>query len=152
MKEPDVQGRTQARSGGRPYQPMRRDRRRPSMAVGLALLGLATVSQSAHASDVSTDSKPALMQPRVAPMLVVVPLVEVASSGLVPFFVLAGPPDALSPRSLIRISGLPAGVKPSEGKLRADGSWDIPLAAALRLKLRVPDGLSGRTEDRKSVV
>ena len=74
-----------------------------------------------------------------APILVVMPLVEVKSSGQIPFAVIAGPPQALPPNSLIRIRGLPEGLTPSEGYRGAAGSWDVPLSAALRLKLNVPD-------------
>ena len=80
------------------------------------------------------------------PILVVMPLVQVKSAGQIPFVVIAGPPQALPPNSLIRILGLPKGVAPSEGQRGATGSWDVPLSAALRLKLNVPEGLSGRLD------
>jgi hypothetical protein len=70
----------------------------------------------------------------------------VKSSGQIPFAVIAGPPQALPPNSLIRIRGLPEGLTPSEGHRWAAGSWDVPLSAAPRLKLNVPEGLSGRMD------
>ena len=81
-----------------------------------------------------------------APILVVMPLVQVKSSGQIPFVVIAGPPEALPPNSLIRIRGLPEGVTPSESRRGAAGSWDVPMSAAFGLKLNVPEGLSGRLD------
>jgi len=118
---------------------------RYSLIVGMALLCWVVGGHFVQASDASKPSAPQA-RPHVAPMLVVVPLIQVTSSGQIPFFVLAGPPEALSPNTFIRIRGLPANVTPSEGKLQANGSWDVPLPAAMRLKLSVPDGLAGRIE------
>ena len=86
------------------------------------------------------------------PMFVVMPLVQVKSSGQIPFVVIAGPPQALPPNSLIRIRGLPEGVTPSESHRGPAGSWDVPLSAALRLKLNVPEGLRGRLDFVVSLV
>ena len=80
------------------------------------------------------------------PVLVVMPVIQVKSLGQVPFVIVAGPPEALPPNSLIRIWGLPAGVTPSESQRGATGSWDVPLSAAHRLKLHVTDGLSRRLD------
>ncbi len=118
---------------------------RHSLVVGMALLCWVVGGHLVQASDASKPSGPQA-RPHVTPMLVVVPLVQVTSAGQIPFFVLAGPPEALSPNTVIRIRGLPANVTPSEGKLQANGSWDVPLPAAMRLKLSVPDGLAGRIE------
>lgn len=111
-----------------------------------ALLSLAATTYPSHASDPAKFSGPAQAQLQVAPVLVVVPLVQVRSSGQVPFYIIAGPPQALPANSVIRIRGLHDGVTPSEGRRGAAGSWDVPLSATLGLKLNVPEGLSGRFE------
>ena len=101
-------------------------------------VSLLCLAATAYSADARAQSPP--------PTLVVMPLVQVKSSGQIPFAVIAGPPEALPPNSLIRIRGLPEGVTPSESYRGAAGSWDVPLSAALRLKLNVPAGLSGRRD------
>ncbi|HYM99318.1 MAG TPA: hypothetical protein VET25_06215, partial [Aestuariivirgaceae bacterium] len=105
---------------------------------------LLCLAATAYSADARAQSPP--------PMLVVMPLVPVKSSGQIPFVVIAGPPEALPPNSLIRIRGLPEGVTPSESHRGPAGSWDVPLSAALRLKLNVPEGLSGRLDFVVSLV
>lgn len=81
------------------------------------------------------------------PQLAVGPYLEVAPSVPTEFYVrVGGPPDALPPRSYIRIENLPGPVTLSEGQKSATGAWLVPLSALEALRLTAPDGIGQGSE------
>jgi len=81
------------------------------------------------------------------PQLAVLPALEVAPSVPTEFYVrVGGPPDALPPRSYIRIENLPGPVTLSEGQKSVSGAWMVPLSALETLTLTAPDGIGQGSE------
>jgi hypothetical protein len=81
------------------------------------------------------------------PQLAVGPSLEVAPSVPTEFYVrVGGPPDALPPRSYIRIENLPGSVTLSEGQKSVTGAWVVPLSALEALRLTAPDGIGQGSE------
>jgi hypothetical protein len=76
------------------------------------------------------------------PQLAVGPSLEVAPSVPTEFYVrVGGPPDALPPRSYIRIEKLPGSVTLSEGQKSVTGAWVVQLSTLEALRLTAPDGM-----------
>jgi hypothetical protein len=81
------------------------------------------------------------------PQLAVGPSLEVAPSVPTEFYVrVGGPPDALPPRSYIRIENLPRSVTLSEGQKSVTGAWLVPLSALEVLRLTAPEGIGQGSE------
>jgi hypothetical protein len=69
---------------------------------------------------------------------------EAASQVALPIGV--GPPDAVPPKSFLRVRGLPPMAALSEGHSIAPGAWAVALTALPNLKVMLPAGSSGRSE------
>jgi hypothetical protein len=81
------------------------------------------------------------------PQLAVGPSLEVAPSVPTEFYVrVGGPPDALPPRSYIRIENLPEPVTLSEGQKSVTGAWMVPLSALETLRLTAPEEIGQGSE------
>ena len=116
------------------------------MAVGRCLTGVAIglLALAAHGAvpepalaQVSGESRPAM---RVAPVILAEPETET------PLAIQIGNDGQLPKQSFVRIRGLPAAAKLSEGHQISPGIWAVPLAALGTLKLTSPLASSGRSE------
>jgi hypothetical protein len=89
---------------------------------------------------------PAWAQSSARPTITVAPTVNVETSGQTQLVIAVGPPEAVPPRSFIRLRGLPPMAALSEAYAIAPGAWAVALNALPNLTVMVPVGFSGRSE------
>jgi hypothetical protein len=80
------------------------------------------------------------------PTITIAPIVNVEASGQTQLVIAVGPPEAVPPRSFIRLRGLPPMAALSEAYAIAPGAWAVALNALPNLMIMVPVGFSGRSE------
>jgi hypothetical protein len=85
-------------------------------------------------------------QSSARPTITVAPTVNVEASGQTQLVIAVGPPEAVPPRSFIRLRGLPPMAALSEAYAIAPGAWAVALNALPNLMIMVPVGFSGRSE------
>ena len=85
-------------------------------------------------------------QSSARPTITVAPTVNVEASGQTQLVIAVGPPEAVPPRSFIRLRGLPPMAALSEAYAIAPGAWAVALNALPNLTIMVPIGFSGRSE------
>jgi len=90
--------------------------------------------------------QPAWAQSSARPTITVAPTVNVEASGQTRLVIAVGPPEAVPPRSFIRLRGLPPMAALSEAYAIAPGAWAVALNALPNLMIMVPVGFSGRSE------
>ena len=90
--------------------------------------------------------QPACAQSSARPTITLAPIINVEASGQTQLVIAVGPPDAVPPRSFIRLRGLPPMAALSDAYSIAPGAWAVALNALPNLMIMVPVGFSGRSE------
>jgi hypothetical protein len=94
----------------------------------------------------ASAQQPACAQSSARPTITVAQTINVEASGQTQLVIAVGPPDAVPPRSFIRLRGLPPMAALSEAYSIAPGAWAVALNALPNLTIMVPVGFSGRSE------
>jgi hypothetical protein len=110
------------------------------------VLGLAALAGSTILLFFALAPEPARGQASQRPTITVASTVSVEAAGQVALRIAVGPPDAVPPRSFVRLRGLLPTAALSEGHSIAPGAWAVAVAALPNLKLRLPEGAGGRSE------